>query len=62
MIRYLNSFTRKAGALLAAGYLLQASGCAVDTTTLVGGLVTAIANSLISDVVYGLFNIPFSGF
>jgi len=62
MMKYWNSLARKAGALLAAGLLLQAGSCAVDPSALAGGLMTAVLNNLISSLVYGVFNIPLSGF
>jgi hypothetical protein len=62
MMKYWNSFARKAGPLLAAGLLLQVGSCAVDPTALAGGLLTAVLNNLITSVVYGVFNIPLSGF
>ena len=48
---------RKISPWLAAGVLLQAGSCSVDTTTLATGLVQSLANALISDLIFGLFNV-----
>ncbi len=57
-----NSIVRKTAPALCAGLLLQASGCSIDPNTILPGLLTTIANNLISNFVFGAFNIPFSGF
>ncbi len=62
MTKYWNSFLRKAAPVLGAGLLLQAGGCTIDTSGITAGLLTTIANSLISSVVYGVFNVPMSGY
>jgi hypothetical protein len=62
MIKYWDSFVRKAAPVLGAGLLLQAGGCTLDTGTIASGLLTTIAGHLISSVVYGVFNVPLSGF
>ena len=48
---------RKFMPVLAAGVLLQTGGCAFDFPTLVSGLATSVANSFITSLVYGLFNV-----
>jgi len=62
MMKYWTSFARKAGPFVAAGLLLQAGSCAVNPSSLAGGLMTAVLNNLITSFVYGVFNIPLSGF
>lgn len=62
MKRYWNSFVRKAAPLLGAGFLLQASGCAIDVGEIAQGLLTATAGNLITSYVYGAFNVSTSGF
>ncbi len=51
------SLLRRTVPLLGAGMLFQANGCGLDTNALAGGLVTYIANSLISSFVFGAFNL-----
>ena len=62
MTRRWNLLVRKMSPLLAAGMLLQAGSCAVDPNAIAQGLFSAIVNQLISNLVFGLFNIPISGF
>ncbi len=63
MTRHWNSIVRKMAPALSAGLLLQAGGCdIVDPNMIAEGLLTAIANNLISSFVFGVFNIPFAGF
>jgi len=54
-------FVRRVAPMLAAGCLFQASGCALDGGQLAQGLLTTILNSLISSLVFGLFNVPTGG-
>ncbi len=62
MVRHWNSIVRKMAPILGAGLLLQAGGCSVDLSAIGQGLLNSIATNLISSVVFGLFNIPLSGF
>ena len=62
MTRRWNSMVRKTAPILTAGFLLQAGGCSFDPNSIAQGLLTAIANSLVSNLVFGIFNIPVSGF
>ncbi len=62
MTGHWNSIVRKTAPALGAGLLLQANGCSLDLNTVVPGLLTTIVNNLISNFVFGVFNIPFSGF
>jgi hypothetical protein len=57
MSQQLHRFTRRIVTLMSAGLLLQAGGCTIDTNALVSGLVTAIANDLITGIVFGAFNL-----
>ena len=61
MTRRFEWITRRAAPLLAAGMLLQAGGCSIDPTAVTGGLLTTIANTLLTTYVYGAFNISSSG-
>ncbi|UCC29812.1 MAG: hypothetical protein JSU86_16600 [Phycisphaerales bacterium] len=62
MMRHWNSIVRKMAPVLGAGLLLQAGGCSVDLSAIGQGLLTSIATNLISSIVFGLFNVPLSGF
>ena len=63
MTRHWNAIVRKTVPALSAGLLLQAGGCDIaDPNTIAQGLFTTIANNVISSFVFGVFNIPFSGF
>jgi hypothetical protein len=42
--------------------LLQAGGCSFDLQTVTQGLVTSVANNLLASFVFGLFNVPLTGF
>ena len=57
MTKHLNLMMRKLTPLLTAGVLLQTGGCEFDTANLSSGLITSIANSLISSFVFGLFGL-----
>ncbi|GEM_PF-1559748 len=57
MSRKLVRSYRRVLPVLAAGVLLQTGGCAFDLSTLVSGLTTSVANSFITNLVYGLFNV-----
>lgn len=48
---------RKLVPLLMAGALLQSPSCSLDTAALASGLVTSVANSFITNLVFGLFNV-----
>ncbi|RME37980.1 MAG: hypothetical protein D6788_08365 [Planctomycetota bacterium] len=55
----LHRLSKRLMPLLAAGYLLQAGGCTtIDTNLITQGLLTAILNNLITDIVFGVFNVP----
>ncbi len=62
MTRHWNSIVRKMAPALSAGFLLQANGCTIDTNAIAEGVVTAVVNNLISNIVFGIFNVPLSGF
>jgi len=53
ILRFLRSFATLAG----AGVLLQAGGCGLTPTDLVGGLFTSIVNSTIANFVFGAFGL-----
>lgn len=62
MTRHWNSIVRKMAPALSAGFLLQANGCAIDTNALAEGVLTAVVNNVISSLVFGIFNVPLTGF
>ena len=53
MTKRLDAILRRLAPLTAAGVLLQVGGCQVDTASLVGGLITTVATSLITGVFFG---------
>ena len=57
MTKRWNALTRKLAPVLAAGMLLQAGGCEFNTSELAAGLVTSIANSVLTNLVFGVFNL-----
>lgn len=57
MSRELQRLGRRILPFLGAGILLQTGGCAVDFSTLAAGLATSVANSFVSNLVFGLFNV-----
>ena len=57
MGRKLIRFARHVMPVLAAGTLLQSSGCSLDVSSLAAGLTTSIANSFITNLIFGLFNV-----
>jgi len=57
MMNRFYALARRTAPPLGAGMLLQTGGCPIDTTTLAAGLLTSIANSLISNIVFGAFNV-----
>ena len=48
---------RRIAPLLGAGMLLQTGGCNLDINTLAAGLATSIVNNLITNLVFGAFNL-----
>lgn len=62
MTRHWNSIVRKMAPALSAGLLLQANGCTIDANTIAQDVLTAVANNLIANIVFGIFNVPLSGF
>ncbi len=57
MTKRVNWIIRRTAPLLGAATLLQAGGCSTDLNNLAAGLVTSIANSLLSSLVLGVFNV-----
>ncbi len=57
MTKRWNTILRRLTPVLTAGMLLQAGGCTVDTANLFGSLLTSVANALVSDFVFGAFNL-----
>jgi hypothetical protein len=55
MTKRLDALVKRITPFLAAGMLLQASGCDLTGTT--SGLVTSIANALITNFVFGVFGL-----
>jgi len=51
------ALARRIVPVLGMGMLMQGGGCALDTNALTAGLATYIANSLISSLVFGSFNL-----
>ena len=50
-------FTKRLAPILAAGMLLQASSCALDTAALTTGLVNTIASNIISSLEFGTLGV-----
>ena len=61
MTRRWNALARKIAPMLGAGVLLQTGGCNLEPAGLAQELVTAIANNLITSLVFGVFNLPVPG-
>ena len=57
MSQRINRMFRKIAPVLGAGMLLQTGGCNLDINTLTAGLVTSIVNNLITNLVFGSFNL-----
>ena len=57
MITRFRSLALRISPLLGAGILLQTGACTLDTNAIVTGLATSVANSLISSIVFGAFNV-----
>lgn len=55
MTKRMNTLFKRITPFFAAGMLLQATSCDVAGTT--SGLVTSIANSLITSFVFGIFGL-----
>lgn len=53
---------RTMAALSGAGLLLQTGGCTVDLNAIGQTLATSTLNTLLTTWVFGLFNVPLSGF
>lgn len=62
MVKRSNLIIRKLAPVVGAGMLLQAGGCTFDLQTVTQGLVTSVANNLLASFVFGLFNVPLTGF
>lgn len=62
MTKRCDAIMRRLAPLLGAGVLLQATGCEFNGSAIASGVLTSIANSFITSIVFGLFNIPISGF
>ncbi len=43
--------------MLATGMLFQTGGCSFDTNSVFAGLTTQIVGSVVSDFVFGVFNL-----
>ncbi len=57
MVNRLTYVVRRVVPVLSAGFLCQASGCTIDTNSILAGLANTIANNLIQSYVFGLFNL-----
>lgn len=60
MGRMLMSMGRRLSVLASGCLMLQMGGCAFDTANLASGLLTSIGSTLISNLVFGAFNLPTS--
>lgn len=58
MIKHWPKLYRKMAPFLCAGLLLQTGGCTFDSSALLTGLFTLILNNIITDLVFGFFNLP----
>jgi len=57
MTKRFDCIVRRIMPVVSAGLLYQASGCALDTNSIVSGLATTIADQLIRSFVFGAFNV-----
>jgi len=57
MTKRFSSLTRKLTPWFAAGMLLQAGGCQFDVAEGAASLISAVGGSIISNIVYGAFNL-----
>ncbi len=57
MNKRMNRIFRRMASVLAAGMLFQQGGCTLDLNSIATGLVTSIANNLITDLVFGALNV-----
>ena len=57
MTKRFNYIVRRIIPVVSTGLLLQANGCTLDSSTLLAGLASAIANQFISSYVFGAFNV-----
>jgi len=55
MTKRMNTLFKRISPFFAAGIMLQATGCDLAGTT--SGLVTSLANSLITNFVFGIFGL-----
>jgi hypothetical protein len=57
MTKRISKFAWRAYPWLSAGVLLQTGGCNFNFNELLAGLTTSIVNALITDIVFGVFNV-----
>ena len=57
MTKRLYFFGRRWAAIVGAGVLLQAGSCSLDTTSLATNLSTAIIQNVLTNLVFGSFNL-----
>ena len=57
MNQRINRMFRRIAPVLGAGMLLQSGGCNLDINTIAAGLATSIVNNLITNLVFGAFNL-----
>lgn len=57
MTKRFQYIVRRIVPMVSAGFLFQASGCALDTNALLGTLASQIANQFIQSLVFGAFNV-----
>ncbi len=62
MAKHFDSFVKKTAAIFSAGMLLQVGGCGTDITADGSALLSLILQRLISDIVFGAFNVSTMGF
>ena len=62
MIQHFDSFVRKTAVIFSAGMLLQAGGCSVDPTAGAATVFGLVLQRLVTDVVFGAFNVSAGGF
>ena len=62
MMKHFDSFVRKFTVICSAGMLLQAGGCSTDLATNGTALFGLMLQRLVTDVVFGAFNVSTRGF
>ncbi len=62
MAKHFDSFVRKTAVIFSAGMLLQVGACSTDVSANGSAVLSLIMQRLISDIVFGAFNVSTMGF